>query len=440
MDKLDEKKQDRIILKNSVFSVGFKGLSYLLSFITTPVLLNCLGDYKYGIYTTALSLISWIYYFDFGIGSGLRNKLTSAVVKKEFDKAQDYINVSYFIIGIISFVAFGVILLLSLFIDFDTILNANLKDENLNYIIVIAILIACINFVISLSKNILLSVQKTALVDGFGIASKIIMLLALVVYSKTGSSAMLVIVIIEGISELIKNIIASIYISKKYKYLTPSFSRRVKMGYSRDILSFGIQIFVMQIAALILNATDNVIIMKLFSAADVTPYNLGHKFFSIINAFFVAATGSLWTAYTTAYTVNDVKYIKKTLGKSLLFYACTLIAIICAFYIFKPFMRIYIGHELEYQEGLIVLIALYYAILIFSHNFSSFVHGISKVKITTIASIVSAGFNIPCSIFCATVLNMGINGVILGSIISLLITTPCYVFTTYAEIRKMSLN
>ena len=48
-------------------------------------------------------------------------------------------------------------------------------------------------------------------------------------------------------------------------------------------------------------------------------------------------------------------------------------------------MRIYLGRELEYQGGLVLLVAIYYAVWIFSHNFSSLVHGISKVKLTTIA-------------------------------------------------------
>ena len=61
MSKVDEKKQNRIILQNSAFSVGFKALSYLLAFLTTPLLLKCLGETNYGIYTTTLSLVSWIY-------------------------------------------------------------------------------------------------------------------------------------------------------------------------------------------------------------------------------------------------------------------------------------------------------------------------------------------------------------------------------------------
>ena len=295
MSKVDEKKQNGIILKNSVLSVGFRGISYLLAFLTTPLLLSCLGDTKYGIYATALSLVSWVYYFDFGIGSGLRNRVTENLVQGDHETARKSVNAAYAIISIISVTAFALVFVLSFFFDFDRVLNAGLQDESLNVILLVAIAIACVNFVMSLSKNLLWAVQKTALVDGLTIVSKAIWLAALWIYSRTGKSSMLIIVIMEGIAEMIKNGIAMAYVGKKYPMLRPEM-KKPEMAYSKGILSFGMQIFVMQISALVLTATDNMIIMKCFSAADVTPYTMAHKYFSIINVFFLAATGPLWTA------------------------------------------------------------------------------------------------------------------------------------------------
>lgn len=436
MSKVDERKQNRIILKNSAFSVGFKALSYLLAFLTTPLLLKCLGETKYGIYTTALSLVSWIYYFDFGIGSGLRNRVTETLVRGEDEKARKSVSAAYVIISAISFAAFVIVFLLSLFLDFDKVLNAGLQGESLNLILVLAVLLACVNFVMSISKNLLWAVQKTALVDGLAIVGKAVWLAALWVYARTGSSSMLVIMLLEGLAELLRNGIATVYVGKKYPMLNPRLERPDRES-AKGILTFGLQIFVMQVSALVLNATDNMIIMKLFSAADVTPYNMTHKFFSVFNVFFIAAIGPLWTAYTTAYTMKDVGYIRKTLKKSLMFCGLTLAGIVIGYFIFIPFMRIYLGKELDYQPGLVLLVVIYYTIWIFSHNFSSFVHGISKVKLTTIACVISTIVNIPCSIFFATTCGMKLNGVILGSIISILITTPCYVYTTLREIRKL---
>ena len=436
MTKINEGEQNKVIIKNSVLSVGFKGAEYLLSFFTAPLMLSCLGVSKYGVYTSALSIISWIYYFDFGIGNGLRNRITEAIVKKDYETEKKSTTVAYVIVSIISIIAFCFMLIFSIFVDIDKLLNANLTDENLNFIMIIAFLLACVNFVLTLATNMLYAIQQTALVSGLGIVSKVLMVVALFLFKEFGITAMLYLVILEGVVQLIKNILATIMVVKKDRNLCPDF-RNIDFKYSKGILGFGLQIFVMQISALILNATDNIIIIKLFGSADVTSYSMCHKYFSIINAFFVAATSPLWTVYTAAYALNDVGYIKKTLNKALKFYLLTFVGIIASIFVFKPFMKFYLGQELEFQPGLIVCVASYYALLIFSHNFSAFVHGISKVKYTTIACIISAIINVPASIVMARKFDLGLNGVMLGSIVGLAITTTVYIYTTIKEIKKM---
>ena len=430
---IDTKKQNSIIKKNAAMSIVFKGLEYLLVFFTTPILLSCLGDYKYGVYTTALSLVSWIYYFDFGIGSGLRNKVAAAIAKDDYVTASKTVNVAYVLISGISITAFAAVLISSFFLDFDTILNANLTDENLNFILVIAIFLACINFALTLATSVLNSLQKLGLISGLGVLSKTLMVVALLLFKFFDMKAMLAVVVLEGTVQLV---ITFICVRKEDKRLSPDF-KDIDYTYSRGILGFGIQIFFMQISALILNATDNIIIMKFFGATDVTPYSMCHKYFSVINAFFVAATGPLWTTYTRAYTLRDIGYIKVTLRRSLLFYGLTLCGIVVSYFIFKPFMRFYLGQDLVYQDGIIFFVGLYYALLIFSHNFSAFVHGIGKLGITTLACIIGALVNVPASILLAVSCGLGLNGVILGSIISLIITTAAYMYTAIIEIKKL---
>lgn len=436
---MNEKEENFIIIKNSIGSIIIKFFDYFLSFITGPILLTCLGDSKYGVYASTLSIISWMYYFDFGIGSGMRNKVTESVSNNNMDVAQSNVSTAYVLVSGISAVILTVIVILLRFIDTENLLNAPVENENLNYIMLIAFVLTGFNFIFSLSLNVLYAIKKTALVNLFGILSKAIMLVLLIIFRNWGINKIIWIVVVEGLSQLAKNILATVYIRKTTPKL--SYSRdHVEFSYSKGILHFGVQIFIMQISALVLNSTDNLIIMKFFTPSDVTPYSFCHKYFSIINAFFVAATGPLWTAYTTAYVNKNVSYIKKTLNRALKFYALTVAGIIFALIIFKPFMRIYLKRDLNYQTGLPFLMAIYFAILIFSHNFSAFVHGISKVKYTTIACLISAFVNIPVSIILAVSFNLGINGVLLGSIICLIITTVTYIYTTITEIKKLEEN
>ena len=69
----------KTIYMNSAMSLVYKIGSACLSLISAPLLLKCLGDEKYGAYATMLSVISWIYYCDLGIGNGLRNKLAESI-------------------------------------------------------------------------------------------------------------------------------------------------------------------------------------------------------------------------------------------------------------------------------------------------------------------------------------------------------------------------
>lgn len=47
-------------------------------------------------------MLSWIYYSDLGIGSGLRNKLLVSLAKKDMDAVKGYITVAYILLTIIS--------------------------------------------------------------------------------------------------------------------------------------------------------------------------------------------------------------------------------------------------------------------------------------------------------------------------------------------------
>ena len=69
--------------KHMLISTICKPLSMIVSYIYIPLVLNYLGVEKYGIWSTILTILSWISYFDIWVGNGLRNKLTESLAKKD---------------------------------------------------------------------------------------------------------------------------------------------------------------------------------------------------------------------------------------------------------------------------------------------------------------------------------------------------------------------
>lgn len=430
---------NRIIYKNAVVSMGCKIISACLSLISAPMLLHCLGDEKYGIWVTMLSLVSWIYYCDLGIGNGLRNKLASTIVLGDGRLAKKYLGSAYILIAKISFLVFAFTSIFLCAFDIEKLFGFSIKGEDIRTCLIAALLFACINFVISLVNNVLYALQKAGFVGLFSCCSQSLFILLLGIYLSTGISTILFIAIGEGFTQLIKNIIETIYVFKTNAYLKFSL-RDYDKKYTRGILSFGLQMFLVQMAALVLNSTDNLVITKLFGPTAVTPYSICYKYFNMFQMLYVALITPLLSAYTAAYTLKDVSWIYKSLKKNILLFCLFTMGIIIAALTFRPFTIIWLRNSLRFSTDLIVCTVLYFVLLMFGHIFSTFLTGISCIKEMTIATLIGTVVNIPVSIFFARNLDMGASGVILGSAISLAMTVIVAPIISIRELRKMRRN
>ena len=94
------------IIKNIGVSMIMKPISMLLSLVYTPLALAFLGEAKYGIWAIILNIVSWINYFDIGIGNGLRNRLAEAIALDDKEDAQKYVSTAYIGTSVLSLVFF----------------------------------------------------------------------------------------------------------------------------------------------------------------------------------------------------------------------------------------------------------------------------------------------------------------------------------------------
>ncbi|MDD3139583.1 MAG: MATE family efflux transporter [Lachnospiraceae bacterium] len=426
--------RDNKILKNIIGSVGFRIVGMFLSMLVASMSFKCLGDTKYGIFASTLSITSWIYYFDLGIGNGMRNQVGTCIATGDFNAANKNINISFILNSGISVIIFLLFYVGIQLFDVQEVLNVKMEDENLNGILLIATGIACLNFVFALVNNILYATQNAAVVSFFSIVGQALYVIGLYVLIKFGIDLILYVAVIEGIGQLLKNIIATFYTYSRYRELKFSF-KMLDFSHAKVILTLGLQIFALQMASLILNSTDNIIILRYFGGDSVTPYSFCYKYFSIINMFMTVIMTPLWSAYTAAYTKKDISWINRTIKKSLQLYIIVFIGTWAAVFLCKPVIKIWLGKELAFSKGLIILTAVYFLILMFSHIFSTFVNGIGKVKEATIVVAIEAIINIPLSILFSIKCGMGVNGVILGSIICVILSIIVYPYVTLRELK-----
>lgn len=409
--------------RNVILSMICKPVSMLLSYLYVPMVLNYLGIEKYGIWSTILTILSWISYCDIGIGNGLRNRLTEAVNNKKTDAARKLIASSYVMISLVMIVVTIIFCTVSVFINWKKVFGINDIDENLTGVICISVVFLTVNFVISICKNILYALQKASTVSIMDLCVQVINIIGVLTISALDSRSgnLFLISLIYGISMLIVNLLFSI---RLFTQKTEIFPHRedIDLKIGMDLTNLGIKFFIIQICALVLFTTDSLIISILYGAANVTPYSMVNKLFNILVNLYGASLMPVWSAVTKAKVEKDYMWIKKLLKKYYLLMVPFFIGIILLSCVFRSVSNIWLNQELDYSFSLIFFGAAYSIIMMWCNTFANVMNGLELMKISIIIAIAEAVVNLPLSLFFAEVLHMGSAGILAGTVCSLLIS------------------
>lgn len=199
---------------------------------------------------------------------------------------------------------------------------------------------------------------------------------------------------------------------------------------AKDTTGLGIQFFIIQIAAMILYATDNIIITQICGPVQVTPYTTANKLFSMITAVFSIMIAPYWSAITVRKVAGDISGIKKAEKKMLRLWKMATIGCIFLIIVFKPVVHIWLQRDMTFQPGLIPLMAVYAIVYMWNAVYSQIGNGLSLMKVSVIIAIIQSLVNVIASIFFGAILGMKSVGVLLGTVIAMLVSSivmPIYI-------------
>ncbi|HBH49083.1 MAG TPA: polysaccharide biosynthesis protein [Bacteroidales bacterium] len=404
--------------KNIIALLFRKGISVVISYLMVPLLIDYLNPTRYGIWLTVSVFITWFFLFDIGLGNGLRNKFTEAIANGKDKLARIYVSTTYAIVSIIAVFVFVSYWILFPIIDWGQLFNAPEElDSELASLVTIMVSYFTFQFIVKLISTILIADQRPAIAGYFNTISSILTLLLLVIAIKVFDSSLIIIGYIFSVSNILVPLIASFYFyNSKYQKYRPSI-RWVKFSYSRDLFSLGLMFFAIQIASVIIYSSSNMLISHLFSPAEVTPYNVSFKYFSIITMVFAIVMTPFWSAITDAYVREDLIWIKTVIIKLLklvaVFSIASLILVICSGFVY----RIWVGEEITIPFSLTIVMGIYSIVFIWNSVFASFLNGVGKIRLQLYIALLQAIFIIPLALFFTKAFNLGITGVALSILI-----------------------
>ncbi|MBU5430218.1 oligosaccharide flippase family protein [Kineothrix sp. MSJ-39] len=423
------------LLHDIIYSGLCKPISMVISYIYVPIIMNYLGVERYGIWTTIMSILSWISFFDIGIGNGLRNKLTDAIALKENEKEKKLISSAYAFIATIMILAITVFCAVAIQVDWNRVFGITNIDENLTVVVCISAIFMVLNFILSICKNIIYALQKAAYASVMELVTQILSVLGVLIIMRVTPGNLFSLALIYGLSMTIVNISASIILFRKNRNLKPDI-HYIRLKEGKSLTNLGLQFFVIQICALVLFTTDNLIISYLYGAADVTPYSTVNKLFTVISSIYTSLLAPIWTATTKAKTEKRWDYLLNIIKKMIIVMIPFVIGAVILAIVFKSLSGLWLGRNLHYTYGLIPLGACYCILTIWCNMISYVANGLELMKVSIILAIIQASGNIPMSLIFARVLNMGIAGILCGTVCSMAISAIIQPIAVFSYIEK----
>lgn len=415
-------KSDRAssILKGVVSAAGSKILLAAVTIVTLPIAVRYLGAERYGVWVIATTVASWIAMLDLGIATTLTNSISEAFATDDKHLAArqttNALAITLALVGVLGiFAAFAWANL-----DWVHLLNvsAQVSSWEVKTTVAIALGLVLLAPACSLGGKVLSGYQQThiynlvttggALASSAGLIGGVLLHFRMPMLFLCTSGALTA----SGIAALI-------WVLFFFKpWLRPRFSY-LNLAEMRSLIQDGAPLFLIQIAAIVVFGTDNLVISHYLGAEQVTPYSVTFRLVAYTQIFPVLLFPSLWPAYAEADARGDYKWIRRTFMLSVLGILISMLGLLAVLVLFgKSIIRIWAGSAAVPSESLLIAMSVWTLINALTNLQSCLLGAVGRARLQGIVTIAAAVLNILLSIY--LVQRIGSIGAVIGTIVSYL--------------------
>lgn len=409
------------IVNHIGWSLFYRIGSMASNLLMVPLAISYLDSENYGVWLTLSSFIGWFSFLDVGLGNGLRNKFAEAKARGDFEKAQAYVSTAYVTIACVSFIAIVIFFGINPFIEWTQVFNTkpSLQGE-LSVLLPVIITFFCLQLIVKLVTSIYQADQNHSIQGKIQFFVQFLSVIAIWILTYLERSSLIIFGVIYSALPIVLLTCLNFFAFKtRFKKYKPNISLW-KKEYFNEITGLGFSFFIIQISGIILFSTDNYIITKIFGPAQVVPYSIAFKYFGL--AYMVVGTilTPYWSSVTLAYAKKELIWIKKSMKNLIRIVGLAIVGVFFMLVLSNTAYKIWIGDLVNIPESLSICMAFYFIITIFYSLYNNFLNGLGKIKIQMYTVLITSIVNIPLSIFLARELELGVNGVILSTIICVL--------------------
>lgn len=392
--------RSQIVKRNAIGAIIIKIFAMIVDFAKVPLLLSYLDSERYGIYVTIASIVYWTHNFDFGLGTGLRYKLTHAISLGDSQYGRQLVSTAYYSLSVIMFLSLLILVPICFCVDWNSLLNTNIIDcSELAICVVVVLIVFVLQFILELITYILQAFQKAALSTIFKPLANFVTLIVIVVLKFFTANSLLLVCMAMTIPVVVILFICNLYLfAKSFKQVSPkvSYFRKACLG---DIYSLGFKFFVGQLSSLVVFQTASFLISHYINPIEAAVYNSAFTYFGLILIFNGMAQTPLCAAITDAYVKQDYSWLKNCMRKMKYLSFTFSIAALVMLAISPVFFNIWLNGKLEIPLSLSCVLVFYFILNIWSNPYINFISGVGKLSATMYLSIAKILLFFPVAIF-----------------------------------------
>lgn len=423
--------RDIIIVRQVAAGLVLRLLAVAGSFLVMPVMLRRLGSAELGVWLVLLSVFQWITFFDLGVAAGARNEMARAFASQDTNRIRQAIATGLFYTVIISTVLALFCLVIGLLTPALPLLEQySFHGRATGIAIWIVAIGSCSAFVLNFIQMIYAAEQRASAVSYFSAASNLIFLLLAYWWPLNFLENLTHISTLYLASMVIANLSLVYWFFRARSDLVPS-RKDIQPAMRKRILGFGVQIFVIQIAAMVVFTTARVLVSSLAEPSAVVTYDAAFKLFAVITMLHTLLMSTLWSSFTAAHEVGDWEWLRSRIRRLQWLTLPVLLGSIALAFISPWIIERWMTRSQVGSMSLYLSFALLTTMSAWANVFAYFLNGIGDTKVQLRTSVLALIFHFPCCYLFAKVLGFGLVGINIGTLVSLsffAVAGPIYVW------------
>jgi O-antigen/teichoic acid export membrane protein len=315
---LGEKRNRRAVV-NGIAAVTGRVAQIAVSLCTIPLTIHYLGKERFGLWMAISSVLAMAAFADFGIGNGILNSVSDAYGKSDRDTIHHVVSSGLAVLSAIGAILLAAFLCVYPFVSWADLFRvaSPLARAEAGPAMTIFAVCFCLNIPFGAIQRVQMGLQESYLPSLWQVCGAAVSLGGVVIGIHMHAGLPLLLAAIAGAPVLAAAINTTQFFGFKRRDLLPRW-RMVSYTHVRRIAILGGLFFVLQAVGAIAFSADGFIVARSLGAVTVPDYAIPQRMFSLISVIVAMMVSPLWPAYGEAISRGDIRWVRRTLSRSLL--------------------------------------------------------------------------------------------------------------------------